>query len=165
MNYILERSKLLIFLILIFSIIGAYTFLTLPQREIPETPPSLVLVYTIQPGAAPEEVDTSMQSVSSNSASIITLELEDGENPDELINSIQQQASNATAGFPDTAQETSVEKLDLTFPLVSYMFYGDEEELADMDNALSDLSERVEAVSGVAGTTVKGLDTQQVLVE
>ncbi|WP_203340112.1 efflux RND transporter permease subunit [Planococcus beijingensis] len=182
MNYILERSKLLIFLILIFSIIGAYTFLTLPQREIPETPPSLVLVSTILPGAGPEEVETSitnplereiqkvdgitsMQSVSSNSASIITLELEDGENPDELINSIQQQASNATAGFPDTAQETSVEKLDLTFPLVSYMFYGDEEELADMDNALSDLSERVEAVSGVAGTTVKGLDTQQVLVE
>ncbi|MBF6634530.1 MAG: efflux RND transporter permease subunit, partial [Planococcus sp. (in: Bacteria)] len=182
MNYILERSKLFIFLILIFSIIGAYTFLTLPQREIPETPPSLVLVSTILPGAGPEEVETSitnplereiqkvdgitsMQSVSSNSASIITLELEDGENPDELINSIQQQASNATAGFPDTAQETSVEKLDLTFPLVSYMFYGDEEELADMDNALSDLSERVEAVSGVAGTTVKGLDTQQVLVE
>ena len=182
MNYILERSKLFIFLILIFSIIGAYTFLTLPQREIPETPPSLVLVSTILPGAGPEEVETSitnplereiqkvdgitsMQSVSSNSASIITLELEDGKNPDELINSIQQQASNATSGFPDTAQETSVEKLDLTFPLVSYMFYGDEEELADMDGALSDLSERVEGVSGVAGTTVKGLDTQQVLVE
>lgn len=182
MNYILERSKLFIFLILIFSIVGAYTFLTLPQREIPETPPGLVLVSTILPGAGPEEVETSitnplereiqkvdgissMQSVSSNSASIITLELEDGGNPDELINSIQQQASNATSGFPETAQETSVEKLDLTFPLVSYMFYGDEEELANMDNSLSDLSERVEAVSGVAGTTVKGVDTQQILVE
>ena len=182
MNYILERSKLFIFLILILSIIGVYTFLTLPQREIPETPSSLVLVSTILPGAGPEEVETSitnplereiqkvdgissMQSVSSNSASIITLELEDGENPDELINSIQQQAGTAASGFPDTAQEPTVEKLDLTFPLVSYMFYGDEEELATMDNALSDLSDQVEAVSGVAGTTVKGLNTQQVLIE
>ncbi|WP_298830627.1 efflux RND transporter permease subunit [uncultured Planococcus sp.] len=182
MNYILERSKLFIFLILILSIIGAYTFLTLPQREIPETPSSLVLVSTILPGAGPEEVETSitnplereiqkvdgissMQSISSNSASIITLELEDGENPDELINSIQQQTGSAASGFPDTAQEPTVEKLDLTFPLVSYMFYGDEEELATMDNALSDLSDQVEAVSGVAGTTVKGLNTQQVLIE
>lgn len=182
MNYLLERSKLFIFLILIFSIIGAYTFLTLPQREIPETPSSLVLVSTILPGAGPEEVETSitnplereiqkvdgvvsMQSISSNSASIITLEIEDGENPDELINSIQQQTSSAASGFPDTAQEPIVEKLDLTFPLVSYMFYGDEEELATMDNALADLSDRVEAVSGVAGTTVKGLNTQQVLIE
>lgn len=182
MNYILERSKLFIFLILILSIIGVYTFLTLPQREIPETPSSLVLVSTILPGAGPEEVETSitnplereiqkvdgissMQSVSSNSASIITLELEDGENPDELINSIQQQAGTAASGFPDTAQEPTVEKLDLTFPLVSYMFYGDEEELATMDNALSDLSDQVEAVSGVAGTTIKGLNTQQVLIE
>ncbi|WP_142826752.1 efflux RND transporter permease subunit [Planococcus soli] len=182
MNYLLERSKLFIFLILILSIIGAYTFLTLPQREIPETPSSLVLVSTILPGAGPEEVETSitnplereiqrvagiasMQSISANSASIITLEIEDGENPDELINSIQQQAGSAASGFPDTAQEPTVEKLDLTFPLVSYMFYGDAEELADMESALSDLSEQVEAVSGVAGTTVKGLNTQQVLIE
>lgn len=182
MKYLLERSKLFIFMILIFSIVGAYTFLTLPQREIPETPSSLVLVSTVLPGAGPEEVETSitnplereiqkvdgiasMQSISSNSASIITLEIEDGENPDELINRIQQQAGSAASGFPDTAQEPAVEKLDLTFPLVSYMFYGDEEELANMESALSDLSEEVEAVSGVAGTTVKGLNTQQVLIE
>lgn len=182
MKYILDRSKLFIFLILIFSIIGVYTFLTLPQREIPETPSSLVLVSTILPGAGPEEVETSitnpleneiqkvdgiasMQSISSNSASIITLELEDGENPDDLINSIQQQAGSAASGFPETAQAPSVEKLDLTSPLVSYMFYGDEEELANMESTLSYLSDEVEAVSGVAGTTIKGLNTQQVLIE
>ncbi|ANU09723.1 resistance-nodulation-cell division acriflavin:proton (H+) antiporter [Planococcus antarcticus DSM 14505] len=182
MKYILDRGKLFIFLILILSIVGAYVFITLPQREIPETPSSLVLISTILPGAGPEEVETSitnpleseiqkvdgiasLQSVSANSASIITLEIEDGENPDELINSIQQQAGNATSGFPDNASETTVEKLDLTFPLVSYMFYGDKEELANMEDALSTLSEEVEAVSGVAGTTVKGLNSQQVLIE
>ena len=56
MEYILERSKLFIFLILILMLVGVYTFLTLPQREIPETPPGLVLVSTILPGAEPEEV-------------------------------------------------------------------------------------------------------------
>ncbi|WP_203333785.1 efflux RND transporter permease subunit [Planococcus beigongshangi] len=182
MNYILERSKLFIFLILILMLVGVYTFLTLPQREIPETPPGLVLVSTILPGAGPEEVEqsittpleneirqvdgiSSVQSISSNSASIITLELEDGLDPDSLINSIQQEAQSASANFPDQAQETSVQKLDLTFPLVSYMFYGDRTELDGMEDALATLSEDVEAVSGVAGTTVKGLNEQQVLIE
>lgn len=182
MNYILERSKLFIFLILIFMLVGVYTFLTLPQREIPETPPGLVLVSTILPGAGPEEVErsittpleneiqnvdgiTSIQSISANSASIITIELEDGLDPDALISSIQQEASGASANFPEQAQETSVEKLDLTFPLVSYMFYGDRAELDGMKQALDDLNEDVEAVSGVAGTTVKGLNDQQILIE
>lgn len=182
MNYILERGKLFIFLIFIFMLVGIYTFLTLPQREIPETPPGLVLVSTILPGAGPQEVEqsittplereiqkvdgiSSIQSISSNSASIMTLEIEDGFEPDSLINSIQQEAQSASANFPDQAQETSVQKLDLTFPLVSYMFYGDRAELDGMKQSLDELSENIEAVSGVAGTTIKGLNDQQILIE
>ncbi|WP_434400358.1 efflux RND transporter permease subunit [Planococcus sp. 11815] len=182
MQYILERSKLFIFLILILMLVGVYTFLTLPQREIPETPPGLVLVSTILPGAEPEEVETSitnpierqlqsidgiasMNSISANSASIITLEIEDGVEPEGLINTIQQQTQRAAGSFPDQAQDTSVEKLDLTFPLVSYMFYGDEAELAELEGPLADLSDEVEAVSGVAGTQIKGLNGEQVVIE
>lgn len=182
MQYILERSKLFIFLILILMLVGVYTFLTLPQREVPETPPGLVLISTILPGAEPEEVETSitnpierqlqsidgiasMNSISANSASIITLEIEDGVEPDGLINTIQQQAQRASGSFPDQAQDTSVEKLDLTFPLVSYMFYGEEAELAELEEPLADLSDEVEAVSGVAGTQIKGLNGEQVVIE
>lgn len=182
MKYLLDRSKLFIFLVFIFMLVGVYTFLTLPQREIPETPPGLVLVSTILPGAGPEEVErsittplereiqkvdgiSSIQSISSNSASIITLEIEDGFDPEGLINSIQQEAQSAASNFPEQAQETSVQKLDLTFPLVSYMFYGDRAELDDMERSLAELSEDVEGVAGVAGTTVKGLNDQQVLIE
>ncbi|WP_211655282.1 efflux RND transporter permease subunit [Planococcus alpniumensis] len=182
MQYILERSKLFIFLILILMLVGVYTFLTLPQREVPETPPGLVLISTILPGAEPEEVETSitnpierqlqsingiasMNSISANSASIITLEIEDGVEPDGLINTIQQQAQRASGSFPDQAQDISVEKLDLTFPLVSYLFHGDEAELAELEEPLADLSDEVEAVSGVAGTQIKGLNGEQVVIE
>ncbi|RNF39710.1 efflux RND transporter permease subunit [Planococcus salinus] len=182
MTYILERGKLFLFLIFIFMLVGVYTFMTLPQREIPETAPNLILVSTVLPGAGPEEIETtittpieqeiqnvdgisSMQSVSANSASVITLEIEDGIEPDELVNTIQQQAQQASGQFPEQVQETTVEPLDLTFPLVSYMFYGDEAELAGMEQALMDLSADVEAVPGVAGTTVKGINSQQVVIE
>lgn len=182
MKYILERGKLFLFLIFIFMLIGVYVFITLPQREIPETPPSLVLISTILPGAGPEEIENSItnpiegeiqkadgiasvQSISSNSASIITLEIEDGFDPDERVNEIQQQVQRAAGQFPDQAQAPTVEKLDLTFPLVSYMFYGDEAELENMEEALAELSDEVESVDGVAGTTIKGLNSQQLLVE
>ncbi len=182
MKYLLDRSKLFIFLIFILTVVGAYVFITLPQREIPETPPNLVLVSTILPGAGPEEIETaitnpieqelqkvdgisSMQSVSANSASIITVQLEDGFDPNALVTEMQQQVQRATGSFPDQAQQPTVQKLDLTFPLVSYMFYGDEEELRNMEQALADLSVEVEAVNGVAGTAVKGLNSQQVLIE
>lgn len=182
MRYLLERGKLFLFLFFILTVIGAYVFTTLPQREIPETPPNLVLVSTILPGAGPEEIETSitnpieselqkvdgistMQSVSSNSASIITMEIEDGFDADDLVTEMQQQVQRASSQFPDQAQAPTVEKLDLTFPLVSYMFYGDEAELGKMETAFADLSEEVEAVDGVAGTEVKGLDGRQILVE
>lgn len=182
MNYLLERSKLFLLLFFILTLIGVYTFTTLPQREIPEAPPNLVLVSAVLPGAGPEQVETSltnpmeqelqkvegissMQSVSANSASIITLELEDGFDPDSLVTEMQQQVQRVSSQFPDQAQAPTVEKLDLTFPLVSYMFYGDEAQLAEMDEALAELSEEVEAVGGVAGTTIKGLNSQQILIE
>src|SRR5690625_4540116 len=95
MKFILERSKLFIFLILILMLVGVYTFLTLPKREIPETPVDVVMVSAILPGAEPAEIEKtvtdplersvkkingidSMESVSADSASIITIALEDG---------------------------------------------------------------------------------------
>lgn len=182
MSYILDRSKLFLFLFLVLSLVGVFVFLTLPQREIPETPPNLVLVSTIVPGAGPEEVETSittpieqalrsvdgitsMQSVSANSASIITLEIEDGVDLDEAASSMQQPVQQASRNFPDQAQGTSIEKVSLTSPLVSFMYYGDEEELANMEDAFTELSKEVEGVAGVAGTEIKGLSTQQILVE
>lgn len=182
MSYILDRSKLFLFLFIVLSLVGVFVFLTLPQREIPETPPNLVLVSTIVPGAGPEEVETSittpieqalgsvdgivsMQSVSANSASIITLEIEDGVDLDEAVSSMQQPVQQAARNFPDQTQGTSIEKINLTSPLVSFMYYGDEEELANMEDAFTELSKEVEGVSGVAGTEIKGLSTQQILVE
>ncbi|HSJ37466.1 MAG TPA: efflux RND transporter permease subunit, partial [Planococcus sp. (in: firmicutes)] len=85
--------------------------------------------------------------------------------PDELADAISRQVQRATANFPEQAQTVNVETLDLTFPLVSYMFYGDEAELAELDGLLRDLTDEVEGVSGVAGTTVKGLNDQQILIQ
>lgn len=177
--FILKRSKLFIFLIFILMLVGVYTFLTLPKREIPETPVDVVLVSTILPGAEPEEVESSvtnpleramkkldgidaMKSVSANSASIITLSLKDGIDSDQTISKIQQEVQRSAGELPENAQTPDVKKLDLAFPLSSYMFTGDEDALANLEQSLVKLSDEIRSVEGVAGTTVKGFTDKQI---
>ncbi|MDW0113924.1 efflux RND transporter permease subunit [Sporosarcina saromensis] len=179
MAFILKRSKLFIFLIFILMLVGVYTFLTLPKREIPETPVDVVMVSTILPGAEPEEVESSvtnpleramkkldgidaMKSVSANSASIITLSLKDGIDSDQTISKIQQEVQRSAGELPENAQTPDVKKLDLAFPLSSYMFTGDEVALANLEQSLVKLSDEIRSIEGVAGTTVKGFTDKQI---
>ncbi|MHC8514449.1 efflux RND transporter permease subunit [Sporosarcina sp. ITBMC105] len=179
MAFILKRSKLFIFLIFILMLVGVYTFLTLPKREIPETPVDVVMVSTILPGAEPEEVESSvtnpleramkkldgidaMKSVSANSASIITLSLKDGIDSDQTISKIQQEVQRSAGELPENAQTPDVKKLDLAFPLSSYMFTGDEEALGNLEQSFGKLSDEIRSIEGVAGTTVKGFTDKQI---
>ncbi|WP_210471657.1 efflux RND transporter permease subunit [Sporosarcina sp. 6E9] len=181
MKYLLKRSKLFIFLIFILMLVGAYTFLTLPKREIPETPVNLVMVSAILPGAEPLEVERTvtnpleraikkidgidtMNSVSANSASIITLSLKDGIDHEQTINKLQQEVQRSANELPENAQAPEVKKLDLAFPLVSYMFTGDEKVLADMEASFAELSDDIQSIEGVAGTTVKGFTEKQLMI-
>ena len=181
MAYILKRSKLFIFLIFILMLVGVYTFLTLPKREIPETPVNLVMVSSILPGAEPQEVESTltnpleravkkvdgidtMNSVSANSASIITLSLKDGIDPEQTIGKLQSEVQRTASELPENAQTPEVKKLDLAFPLVSYMFTGDEQSLTELETSFATLSDEIQSIEGVAGTTVKGFAEKQVIV-
>lgn len=181
MAYLLKRSKLFIFLIFILMLVGIYTFLTLPKREIPETPVDLVMISSILPGAEPEEVERTvtnpleraakkvdgidtMNSVSANSASIITLSLKDGIDSEQTISKLQQEVQRSASELPENAQSPEVKKLDLAFPLVSYMFTGDEEALADLETSFAKLSDDIQSIEGVAGTTVKGFTEKQLMI-
>jgi len=162
-------------------LVGAYTFLTLPKREIPETPVDLAMVSSILPGAEPEEVERTvtnpleraikkvdgidtMNSVSANSASIITLSLKDGIDSAQTISKIQQEIQRAASELPENAQAPEVKKLDLASPLVSYMFTGDDKALADLETSFSRLSDDIQSIEGIAGTAVKGFTEKQVMI-
>ncbi|GKV68534.1 hypothetical protein NCCP2716_10320 [Sporosarcina sp. NCCP-2716] len=182
MAYLLKRSKLFIFLIFILMLVGVYTFLTLPKREIPETPVDLVMVSAILPGAEPEETERALtnpleravkkvdgidtlQSVSANSASIITISLKDGVDSEQTLSELQSEVQKAAGELPDNAQTPEVKKLDLAFPLVSYMFTGDEKALEELETDFAALSDDIQSIEGVAGATVKGYAEKQVIID
>ncbi len=182
MEYLLKRSKLFIFLIFVLMLVGVYTFLTLPKREIPETPVDLVMVSAILPGAEPEETERTLtnpleravkkvdgidtlKSVSANSASIITISLKDGVDSEQTLSELQSEVQKAAGELPDNAQTPEVKKLDLAFPLVSYMFTGDEKALSELETVFAALSDDIQSIEGVAGTTVKGYAEKQVIID
>lgn len=181
MTFLLKRSKLFIFLIFILMLVGTYTFLTLPKRTIPETPVDLVMVSSVLPGAEPEEVERTvtnpieravkkvdeidtMESVSANSASIITISLKDGIDSEQTISKLQQEVQRSASELPENAQTPEVKKLDLAFPLTSYMFTGDDKALGDKEISLAILSDDIQSIEGVAGTTVKGFAEKQLII-
>jgi len=181
-EYLLKRSKLFIFLIFVLMLVGVYTFLTLPKREIPETPVDLVMVSAILPGAEPEETERTLtnpleravkkvdgidtlKSVSANSASIITISLKDGVDSEQTLSELQSEVQKAAGELPDNAQTPEVKKLDLAFPLVSYMFTGDEKALSELETVFAALSDDIQSIEGVAGTTVKGYAEKQVIID
>ncbi|MGD6843460.1 efflux RND transporter permease subunit [Bacillus infantis] len=183
LEWILKRSKIFIILFLLFIIIGVFTFLQLPQREIPETSINIGTVSTVYPGATVDSVErnitnpieTKLQSIegieetsSSSSAgfSSIIVTVADGEDKKEVFSNVRQAISDLTASFPEEAFEPEVSEANVKMPIVSYHLTGnDTESLFALQDELSRWKEEVESVPGISGTSIKGLPEEKISIE
>jgi multidrug efflux pump len=183
LEWILKRSKIFVILFLLFIIVGVYTFLQLPQREIPETSINIGTVSTVYPGATVDSVErnitnpieTKLQSIegiekisSSSSAgfSSIIVTVADGEDKKEVFSNVRQAISDLTASFPEEAFEPEVSEANVKMPIVSYHLTGnDTESLFALQDELSRWKEEVESVPGISGTSIKGLPEEKISIE
>jgi multidrug efflux pump len=180
---ILKRSKITLIFVLLFAIIGIFTFFQLPQREIPETEMNIGTVSTVYPGATVETVEravtnpieNSLQSIdgikelSSSSASgfsTIIVEVEDGKDKIEVFSDVRQAVSGASASFPEEAFDPEINESKVKMPVVSYHLTSDSREnLQDLQEEMNRWKEEIEELPGVSSTTVKGLAEEQILIE
>ncbi|MDW2878567.1 MULTISPECIES: efflux RND transporter permease subunit [Bacillaceae] len=183
LEWILKRSKIFIILFLLFIIVGVFTFLQLPQREIPETSINIGTVSTVYPGATVDSVErnitnpieTKLQSIegieelsSSSSAgfSSIIVTVADGEDKKEVFGNVRQAISDLTASFPEEAFEPEVSEANVKMPIVSYHLTGsDSESLFALQDELSRWKEEVESVPGISGAVIKGLPDEKISIE
>jgi multidrug efflux pump subunit AcrB len=171
---LLGRSLLFIILIFTVSILGAYTFLTIEQREIPETEVNLVNVTTAWPGADKSDMETNVtniieselfnvediedvSSVSQDDISVITLQLSDDGNPDDVLNDVNNVVSGIASDLPENAAEPEVESLSNNFPLLSYQVHSEDvQNLDGIRDDLEKLEQEVTQMDGVDSVTLKG---------
>ncbi len=183
LKWILERSKLFIIFIVLFVIVGAFTFIQLPQREIPETPVNIGTINTVYPGATVDTVErsitnpieSSLRSIdgiaevtSSSSAgfSNIVVEVEEGESKKEVFGDVRQAVSSSSASFPEEALEPEVNESTSKMPIVSYHITSDNRDnLLSLGAELNQWKDEVQELSGVSGVTIKGLPEEQVLIK
>jgi len=173
---LLTRSLLFIILIFTLSVLGVYTFLTIEQREIPETEVNLVNVTTAWPGADKADVETNVtnlieseifgvdgledvSSVSQDDVSVITLQLADGSNPDDVLNDVNNVVGGLGGDLPENAAEPEVESLSNNFPLLSYQIHSDDRQNLDgARKGLEKLEQEVSQMDGVDSVTLKGYE-------
>lgn len=180
---ILKRSKITLIFVLLFAIIGIFTFFQLPQREIPETEVNIGTVSTVYPGATVDTVErsvtnpieNSLQSIdgikelnSSSAAgfSTIIVEVEDSKDKKEVFSDVRQAVSDASASFPEEVFDPEINESTVKMPIVSYQLTSDNREsLQDIKDEIDRWKTEVEELSGVSGVAVKGLPEEQILIE
>src|SRR5699024_10509694 len=158
------------------SVLGVYTFLTIEQREIPETEVNLVNVTTAWPGADKTDVETNVtnlieseifgvegledvSSVSQDDVSVITLQLADGSNPDDVLNDSNNVQGGHGSDLPENAAETEMESINNNSTIISYQIHSDDR--TNMDGArsiLENMEQEVSQMDGVDSVTLKNYE-------
>ncbi len=179
---ILKRSKITLIFVLLFVIIGIFTFFQLPQREIPETEVNIGTVSTVYPGATVETVERSitnpiedslqsidgiseLSSASAAGFSTIIVEVEDGADKKEVFSNVRQAVSDASVSFPDEVFTPEVNESTVKMPIVSYHLVSDSRDnLEQLRGELDLWNKEVKELSGVDGVAVKGLPEEEILI-
>src|SRR5699024_8212573 len=158
-DLLLQRSLLFIVLIFTLSIVGVYTFLTIDQREIPETEVNLINVVTAWPGANKDDIEQNITniietemfsiediedvtSVSEDNVSVITLSLSDDSTPDNVLNDVNNLVQGISSSLPENAAQPEVESITNAFPLLSYQIHSDS--FDNLESARDDIENRSE---------------------
>ncbi|ULQ59068.1 efflux RND transporter permease subunit [Brucepastera parasyntrophica] len=173
-------TVLIIFIIL--TALGIYATFDLPLDLLPDIELPYVAVVTTYPGAGPEEVEKRLSrpiesalssvsgieylgSSSSNSSSVVYIQLTYGTNLDESMNEIREKLDYIKSSLPDEASTPMIYKMNPdVIPIMAYVVSGNrsQEELRDY---AEDVLPKIEQLDGVASAYVTGGRERAIRVE
>lgn len=170
---------------IIFSILtalGIYATFDLPLDLFPDIELPYVAISTSYPGAGPEEVEKRITrpiesiisgvsgieylgSNSSNSSSLVYIQLTYGSNLDEAMNDIRAKMDYVKEFLPDESKTPMIYKMDPSmFPIMHYAISGNRTP-EELRKYADDLSPKLEQIDGVASAYVSGGRDRAIVVE
>lgn len=171
---ILKRSKIFVLFMFAIALFGIYTFLTLDQREIPETNINFVNITTVWGGAGSQSIEENVTNVleraitdvegiastvstSQDDVSAITLELEDDADKNQVVSSVNNAINGIVSQLPQAANRPMASSFSNNFPLVSYLFTAESQEaLNDVKREIEAIEQDIIDVDGVASVNIQG---------
>ncbi|HTX70731.1 MAG TPA: efflux RND transporter permease subunit [Thermoleophilia bacterium] len=165
--------------VLAVLLVGAYAITSLKQELIPDLTFPYLTVFTVDPGAAPKDVERSVttpleqaikttsgvkefDSFSNDGVSIITVEYEFGTDMKAKEAEVQQAVSGVQAALPTTAQAPQVQALNFnSMPVVQLAVSSDlpSEQLAALLG--TKVVPRLQGIDGVEAVTLSGVQQMQ----
>jgi multidrug efflux pump subunit AcrB len=183
-NWLSEQKLLIFLLIFLIFVVGINSLTSLNRQAYPEVNFDMVLITTIYPGGAPDEIENlvtvpiekkirevdgidKVRSYNIENVSVIAIYLEEGGNNDQTVSAIQD-AVDAVTDLPAQSETPTVEeiKIDKT-PVQYYAIYGknDSVDYAKIRQTADAFEDFLYSFDGVAEVTENGYLDREFLVE
>ena len=169
-------------LILTLTVIGAFSFSRLGVDQFPKVDFPTVLITTVQPGAAPEQIETEvtdkieeavntisgideLRSTSSEGVSIVFISFQLDKNSDVAAQEVRDKLNAVLPLLPKTIQQPRVEKMDPdAAPILSLSLTANKPVREITEYADKSIRRQLESVSGVGQVVVLGGRKRQINV-
>ena len=169
----IKKSTTVLVLIVFIFIIGLQSYFTLPRELAPDIKIPFMIVSTLYPGVAPEDIETlvtrpieqelktlkdvrEISSSSSESFSVIAIEFEPNIDLDFALQKVKDRVDAAKPELPADAEDPVVSEIDFeNFPIMNVILSADYD-LVKLKKIAEDFSDDFEAIPGVLEAEVTG---------
>lgn len=178
----IQRSSIVVVLFSILTLLGIFSYSRLSYELLPKMDTNILTISTIYPGAAPSEVETSvtkkiedavaslegikaMNSISQESVSIITIELESGTDVDNSLQDAQRKINAIIGDLPESADPPSLGKFDLDdMPIMQMAVYSNLNPADFYDLVKNKIQPSIAKINGVAQVNMLGGTEREIKV-
>ena len=178
----IKRPTLVVVLFTILIGLGAFSYSTLNYELLPEMSTPVITVSTVYPGAAPNEVENSVtkdiedavstlegikrvSSMSMESVSVVTVELESDMDPDQALEEAQRRINAMISDLPDDAEQPSLAKFDLDdLPIMRMGITADLSGTALYDLVDQKIQPQIAKIKGVAQANILGGQQREIRI-
>ena len=178
----LAKRATVFFLMAAVFVAGLSAYLTLPREAFPDVEIPQILVYTLYPGASPEDVEKeitdrverelqgldgldTLTSTSEESVSLVTVEFVSGTDIDDALQKVRDRVDRAEAEFPEDAEEPILQETEFSdIPILQVHLAGDLGPVV-LKRIAQDLQDEIEALPGVLRANLVGGLEREVKVD
>ena len=178
LNFFISNFRVVILLMILVTMWGAYSFDKLPLESDPEVKIPIAIVSTMYPGVSPADMEElvtkkiekkisgikgikKITSNSSNSFSSITVEFDAKENLDSSIRKLRDQVTSVKSELPTDAKEPVVMEISLSdTPIWTISLSGPYDGFT-LKKYADDLKDNLEKIPGVREVSVVGGEDKQ----
>ena len=181
-NVAIENRTSVFILVAIITIVGIYSYVSLPREASPDVQIPLVIVSTPYIGVSPEDIESlvtqplekelnaisEVKEITSSSYegySLIRVEFESGYNIDDALQKVRDKVNKAEPELPTDAEKPEIIEINFSeFPIFTFNISGPYG-LIKLKDIAEDLEEQIENVEGVLDVKISGGIEREVKVD